>query len=165
MLNWKRSLIAGWLLVIGWRCGGCGGPAVTPSTAPWPPTMPVAITPAPGTSGGSWTLALGAVTTLDGTLQAGQTGYILAGFTEGLSPPSPTSSSRQVVFALTCDDPAERSPGWWLEPDPAQVAGCGESLAWTLSYDANRLRLGLALDAAAGGPQAYRLTATAHNPY
>ena len=54
---------------------------------------------------------------------------------------------------------------WWLEPDPGQVAGCGESLAWTLSYDANRLRLGLALDAAAVGPQAYHLTATAHNPY
>ena len=55
--------------------------------------MPVAITPAPGDVW--WRLDRGfqAVTTLDGTLQPGQTGYILAGITEGLSPPSPTSSS------------------------------------------------------------------------
>ena len=70
-----------------------------------------------------------------------------------------------MVFVLTCDDPADASLRWWLGPDPGQVAGCGKSLAWTLSYDADRLRLGLVLDAAAARPLAYHLTATAHSPY
>ena len=165
MLSSMRRIFGGWLLMMGLALlAGCGSPVVTPSPAPWP-TMPVSITPAPGDVWWPLDAGLQAVTSLDGTLQPGQTGYILAGFEVGLSPTSPTASSRQVVFVLTCDDPASAALRWWLEADPGQVAGCGESLAWTLSYDANRLRLGLALDAAADGPQAYHLTATAHNPY
>jgi hypothetical protein len=165
MLNWTRLRVVGGLLVISLvLLAGCGGPAVT-SPAPWPPTMPVSITPAPGDV--VWVLdaGLGAVTSLDGTLQPGQTVYILAGITEGLSPPSPTSSSRRVVFALACGEEPENRLRWWLEPDPGRVAGCGDSLEWVLTYENNRLRLGLALDTAVDKSLAYHLTAATHNPY
>jgi hypothetical protein len=141
---------------------GCGGPAAT-SSVPWP-TMPVSITPAPGEVWWPLDAGLGTVTTLDGTLLPGQAATILSGFEAGLSPPSPTSSSRQVVFELVCEPGTGEGPRWWLAPDPEQVAGCGDSLAWTLTYDANRVRLGLALGVGADTLE-YHLTAKAHSPY
>lgn len=170
MLTWRKVPVAGGLLlIVGMLLAGCGGPApIRPAQAPTlpvaAPTLPVAITPAPGDVWWVLEAGLGAETALDGTLQSGQTVYVLAGFEAGLSPTSPTASSRQVVFALACDDSAGAAPRWWLEPDPDHVAGCGESLAWTLSYEATRIRLGLSLDAAAEA-LTYHLTATAHSPY
>ena len=155
-----QGLLALVMLVL---LAGCGDTALTPSGSL--ATVPVAITAAPEDV--LWPLyaGLGTVSTLDGGIDPGETIYILAGIEAGLTPASPSSSSRKVVFDLTCETDAGSSLRWWLEPDPSHTAGCGESLTWTLSYTANRVRIRVALSTSEPGMLAYHLTATTHSPY